>query len=165
MTGTEAATVATPAGPFTVVVADGAVIASGWTTDLATLWCAGDVTRRRDLGPVTAAVAAYLDGDVAAIDDVPVHQTSGPYIEHAWAVLRAVPPGEPLTYTAFAARTGRPAAVRAAGSACARNRAALFVPCHRVVGTDGTLRGFRWGLPVKRWLLAHEAGAVRDSLA
>ena len=64
-----------------------------------------------------------------------------------------------MTYTEYAAKAGRPLAVRAAAAACARNAAALFVPCHRVVRTDGGLGGFRWGLPVKRWLLAHEAGA------
>ena len=51
---------------------------------------------------------------------------------------------------------GRPAAIRAAAQACARNAAALFVPCHRVLRTDGSLGGFRWGLDVKKWLLAHE---------
>ncbi|MEU4712555.1 MGMT family protein, partial [Micromonospora purpureochromogenes] len=50
----------------------------------------------------------------------------------------------------------RPAAVRAAAAACARNAAALFVPCHRVLRTDGTLGGYRWGLDVKEWLLGHE---------
>jgi methylated-DNA-[protein]-cysteine S-methyltransferase len=68
-----------------------------------------------------------------------------------------VPAGEPDTYAAFAARCGRPAAVRAAAGACARNAAALFVPCHRVLATGGGLGGFRWGTPVKRWLLDHEA--------
>ena len=63
----------------------------------------------------------------------------------------------PVTYTEFAALAGRPAAVRAAAQACARNAAALFVPCHRVLRTDGSLGGFRWGLPVKRWLLDHES--------
>jgi methylated-DNA-[protein]-cysteine S-methyltransferase len=72
-------------------------------------------------------------------------------------VLRTVPAGEPDTYAAFAARCGRPAAVRAAAGACARNAAALFVPCHRVLATGGGLGGFRWGTPVKRWLLDHEA--------
>jgi methylated-DNA-[protein]-cysteine S-methyltransferase len=87
-----------------------------------------------------------------------VHQhTGGPFLAHSWHTLRAVPAGEPLSYTGFAALAGRPAAVRAAAQACARNAAALFVPCHRVLRNDGTLGGFRWGLPVKRWLLDHEA--------
>jgi methylated-DNA-[protein]-cysteine S-methyltransferase len=61
-----------------------------------------------------------------------------------------------VTYTGYARLAGRPAAVRAAAQACARNAVALFVPCHRVVRTDGTLGGYRWGLGVKRWLLDHE---------
>ena len=88
---------------------------------------------------------------------MPVRQRSGEFLEHAWDVLRTVPAGAPVTYTEYAAKSGRPAAVRAAASACARNAAALFVPCHRVLRTDGTLGGFRWGLEVKRRLLAHEA--------
>jgi len=71
-----------------------------------------------------------------------------------------VPPGQPVTYSEYAALAGRPAAVRAAASACARNAAALFVPCHRVVRISGAMGGFRWGLDVKRWLLAHEAAAA-----
>ena len=66
------------------------------------------------------------------IDDVPVRQRSGAFLEHAWDVLRTVPAGAPVTYTEYAAKSGRPAAVRAAAAACARNAAALFVPCHRV---------------------------------
>jgi methylated-DNA-[protein]-cysteine S-methyltransferase len=68
-----------------------------------------------------------------------------------------VKPGQPVSYTAFAALAGRPAATRAAAQACARNAVALFVPCHRVLRSDGSLGGFRWGLHVKRWLLAHES--------
>ena len=78
----------------------------------------------------------------------------------AWEVLRTVPAGAPVTYAEFAAKAGRPDAVRAAAGACARNAAALFVPCHRVIRTGGGLGGFRYGLEVKRWLLDHEtAGA------
>ena len=117
-----------------------------------------------DLGDVSAAITRYHDGDLGAVDDVPVRQRSGPFLEHAWEVLRTVPAGAPVSYTEYAAKAGRPAAVRAAASACARNAAALFVPCHRVLRNDGSLGGFRWGLPVKRWLLDHEAPAdVRGS--
>ncbi|MCW2507144.1 MAG: Methylated-DNA/protein-cysteine methyltransferase [Modestobacter sp.] len=162
------ATVATPPGRFTVVVTAGpdgedVVLASGWTDDVGELlpvihralrptW----VERAEDL-PVLDVVAAFHAGDVAAIDKVAVLQRSGPFLTDAWDVLRTVPAGEPDTYAAFAARCGHPSAVRAAAGACSRNAAALFVPCHRVLATGGGLGGFRWGTPVKRWLLDHEA--------
>jgi methylated-DNA-[protein]-cysteine S-methyltransferase len=164
------ATVDTPPGPFTVVVTDSAerphhdvVLASGWTEDVGELlrvvhkslrpvW-----VERADGLPALDTVTAFVAGDVTAIDDVEVEQRSGPFLQEAWEVLRTVPPGRPDTYAAFAARCGHPAAIRAAANACARNAAALFVPCHRVLGSDGGLGGFRWGLPVKRWLLDHEA--------
>jgi methylated-DNA-[protein]-cysteine S-methyltransferase len=98
-----------------------------------------------------------VDGDVAAIDEVPVEQRTGAaFLDHAWRTLRDVPGGEAVTYTEYAALAGRPAAVRAAAQACARNAAALFVPCHRVLRADGTLGGYRYGLRVKKWLLGHE---------
>jgi methylated-DNA-[protein]-cysteine S-methyltransferase len=162
------ATVATPPGPFTVVVTrdphgQDVVLAGGWTDDVADLLpvihrsLRPDWVERADALPVLDIVEKFVAGDVAAIDDVVVQQRSGPFLEDAWQVLRTVPAGQPDTYAAFAARCGRPAAVRAAANACARNAAALFVPCHRVLGSDGGLGGFRWGTPVKRWLLDHEA--------
>lgn len=172
---TATTTLDTPDGPFTIVADDGVVLASGWTDDVASLLAlihpglrpagadsavptvpesAGEVA-----GPA-AAVRAYYAGDPAAVGQVPVRQRSGPYRQHAWEVLRTVPPGAPVTYTEYADRTGRPAAVRAAAGACARNAAALFVPCHRVLRSDGTLGGFRYGLPVKESLLARERAAA-----
>jgi methylated-DNA-[protein]-cysteine S-methyltransferase len=162
------ATTATPPGPFTVVVTTGddgsdVVLASGWTDDVADLLPVVHRSLRptwvEQAGrlPVLDTVEAFVAGDVTAIDPVRVRQRSGPFLEDAWEVLRTVPAGTPDTYAAFAARCGRPAAVRAAANACARNAAALFVPCHRVLGSDGGLGGFRWGTPVKRWLLDHEA--------
>jgi methylated-DNA-[protein]-cysteine S-methyltransferase len=158
-------TVSTPLGPFTVVAHDDLVVASGWTTDVDLLLALVHPAlrpdqppqHREDLGELTAAVVAFHDGDLDSIDSVGVHQRSGPFLEHAWEVLRTVPAGAPVTYAELAAKAGRPDAVRAAASACARNAAALFVPCHRVVRTGGGLGGFRWGLDVKRWLLDHEA--------
>ncbi|SDE18060.1 methylated-DNA--[protein]-cysteine S-methyltransferase [Rhodococcus tukisamuensis] len=161
------ATVPTPVGPFTAVVdADGAVLASGWTGDAEELRALihpslrpAEITPRADLGAVTRAVTRYHDGDLEAVDAIAVQQHSGEFLTHAWDVLRDVPAGEPITYTEFAVRSGRPAAVRGAAAACARNAAALFVPCHRVVRVGGALGGFRWGLPTKRWLLSHEGSA------
>jgi methylated-DNA-[protein]-cysteine S-methyltransferase len=163
MTTTYVSTIDTPAGPFTIVADDDAVLASGWTSTVEHLLSFVAVSPlpqpRADLGVITKAALAYHEGDLTAIDGIPVRQTGGPFLRHAWEVLRTVPAGTPLTYTEYADRAGRPAAVRAAAMACARNAAALFVPCHRVIRLDGTLGGFRWGLPVKRWLLAHESPA------
>jgi methylated-DNA-[protein]-cysteine S-methyltransferase len=157
-------TLDTPAGPFTYVVSDaGAVRAAGFTSDVGELLPLVHANLREETrpaaspGPVGEAVRSYLDGDLTAIDGVAVEQhTGGPFLAHAWRVMREIKPGAPVTYTGFAELAGRPAAIRAAATACARNAVALFVPCHRVLGTDGTLRGYRWGLGVKTWLLDHE---------
>jgi methylated-DNA-[protein]-cysteine S-methyltransferase len=162
------ATLATPPGPFTVIVTDDpagqdVVLASGWTDDVDALLPVVHRSLRPtwvehvEHLPVLDVVDAFHAGQVDAIDEVVVRQRSGPFLEDAWEVLRTVPAGSPDSYASFAARCGRPAAVRAAANACARNAAALFVPCHRVLGSSGGLGGFRWGTPVKRWLLDHEA--------
>jgi methylated-DNA-[protein]-cysteine S-methyltransferase len=105
------------------------------------------------------AVKAYLDGEIGALAKVPVAQSGTAYLEHCWQMLRTLE--TPITYTDFAELTGKPHAVRAAAQGCARNQIALLVPCHRVLRTDGTLGGYRWGLDVKRWLLGHEAADRR----
>lgn len=171
--GSTTVTVMTPDGPFSVIEAEGAVLASGWTD--ATSELTGQIhpslrastfdRAASSMQPVLDAVAQYYDGDFAAPQRVTVRQVSGPFRSHAWAVLRTVEPGAPVTYLEYAARAGNPTAVRAAAGACAKNAAALFVPCHRIIRTDGSLGGFRWGLPVKRLLLDREAAssAVRRS--
>ncbi|GLJ78343.1 methylated-DNA--[protein]-cysteine S-methyltransferase [Microbacterium imperiale] len=155
-------TVATPDGSFTILEAHGVVLASGWTSDPAAILDrlrpaarpARVVDGRTD---AAAAVAAYYAGDLAAIGAVPVRQPGTVLQSAGWEALRRITPGEPLTYTGFAAALGSPGAVRAAASVCARNAAALFVPCHRVLRTGGALGGFAWGVEVKRSLLAREA--------
>jgi len=159
-------TIDTPIGPFTIVGRGKAVLASGFTTDEAELTAlipretldAGSADDdATDLRPATDAAQAYFDGDLAAIDTVELEQHgAGAFLDHAWDVLRTVTAGEIVTYREFAERAGRPAAIRAAASACGRNAAALFVPCHRIVRTDGSLGGYRYGLDIKRWLRAHE---------
>jgi methylated-DNA-[protein]-cysteine S-methyltransferase len=159
-------TIDTQAGPFTIVVDDdGSVLASGWTADADRLLpqvhpdLRTQPVRRKELGAATRAALAYHQGELDAPDTVPVRQHSdGAFLPAAWKALREVPAGERVTYAQLAGRSGNPAAVRAAAQACARNAAALFVPCHRVIRSDGNLGGFRWGLAVKQFLLAHERG-------
>ena len=105
---------------------------------------------------VLQACDAYRAGDLGALDVVLVRQPGGPFIAKARDELRTIPAGEVDTYAGLAARAGRPAAVRAAGQACATNRVAPFVPCHRIVRTDGSLGGYAYGLDVKSALLQHE---------
>jgi methylated-DNA-[protein]-cysteine S-methyltransferase len=102
------------------------------------------------------ALEAYLAGDLAAIDTLPTETAGTPFQRAVWADLRAIPVGETLTYAALAARIGKPAAVRAVGAANGANPVGVVVPCHRVIGADGSLTGYGGGLQRKRWLLAHE---------
>jgi methylated-DNA-[protein]-cysteine S-methyltransferase len=157
----------TPAGPLSVLVTpeDCVVHAAGFTSveDQAAR-LAPDLRARGHRvvppsGPVAGAVAAYTDGDLDALDAVLVAQPGGPFLQEAWRVMRSIPPGETWTYAELAAKAGRPAAVRAAGQACARNLVAPFVPCHRVVRSDGMLGGYYYGRETKERLLAHERRA------
>lgn len=164
---TRSTTIETPDGPFTVVTHDGELLASGWTRDVAALVA---LVHRRLRDPIVTpveptcsavrfavdAVVAYYDGELTAPDGVSVRQESGEFRRHTWDVLREVAPGQCVTYRDLATRAGRPTAVRAAAGACAANAAALFVPCHRVLRSDGGLGGFRYGALVKRSLLARE---------
>lgn len=115
-------------------------------------------------GPVGAAMAAYVDGDVSALDTLTVLQPGGDFHQHAWDVMRAIPAGQTISYGELARRLGAPDASQAAGVACAQNAAAPVIPCHRVIASDGSLRGYAYGLPVKEWLLAHERGEYSPAL-
>jgi AraC family transcriptional regulator of adaptative response/methylated-DNA-[protein]-cysteine methyltransferase len=78
-----------------------------------------------------------------------------------WQALRAIPRGETRSYSQLAREMGEPNATRAVARACALNRVALVVPCHRVVGVSGSLTGYRWGVERKKALLEAEKGALR----
>jgi methylated-DNA-[protein]-cysteine S-methyltransferase len=151
----------TPVGDLSLLARADVLIAAGFAASdtMADRLDDEPLVMRRDLGRLSAAVAAYFEGDVHALDDLPVSQPGGDFHQAAWKVMREVPPGETITYAELAARAGNPTAVRAAGSACARNLIAPIVPCHRIVRTDGTLGGYYYGLPTKQWLLRHEGSA------
>jgi len=98
----------------------------------------------------------YFDGDLTAINAIQVRQPGAPFSQAAWKAMKKVPPGKVISYSDLAERAGSPAAIRAAGSACAKNAIVLVVPCHRVVKTGGALGNYAYGLSKKEWLLSHE---------
>jgi methylated-DNA-[protein]-cysteine S-methyltransferase len=110
--------------------------------------------------PVRSAVEGYFGGDVRALDGLTVATGGTDFQRTVWKALRAIPAGETRTYGQLAAAIGSPRAVRAAGLANGQNPIAVIVPCHRVIGANGTLTGYAGGLARKRWLLAHEGVAV-----
>jgi methylated-DNA-[protein]-cysteine S-methyltransferase len=156
-----------PVGPLAVIVRDGVVVASGFGTvedarrmlpeDLAD----AELITGEGTAAVEAAVLAWAAGRLEELDTVMVDQPGGPFLQAVWRVMRQIPPGQTRSYSELAAEAGRPEAVRAVGQACARNRVAPFVPCHRVVRSDGSLGGYAYGLPVKRALLDFE-GALES---
>ena len=107
---------------------------------------------------VRTAVAAYFSGDMAAFDGVAVKTGGTDFQRAVWRALRAIPAGETRSYGQLASAIGAPKAVRAVGLANGSNPVGVIVPCHRVIGANGTLTGYAGGLERKRWLLAHEAG-------
>ena len=114
------------------------------------------VIRRDPFGHV-AALERYFDGDITALDTIEVAFRGTPFQRDVWTALRGIAAGSTLSYGGLARRIGRPAAVRAVGLANGRNPIGVVVPCHRVIGSDGSLTGYGGGLVRKRWLLEHEA--------
>jgi methylated-DNA-[protein]-cysteine S-methyltransferase len=98
----------------------------------------------------------YFEGELDALNDIPVDTGGTTFQQAAWQALRSIPAGTMATYGEQAARVGRPRAVRAIGAANGRNPVAIVVPCHRVVGANGALTGYAGGVATKRWLLRHE---------
>lgn len=118
-----------------------------------------------DPGGCASAVHAYFQGEFAIIDSLSVDVGGTPFQRAVWRALRAIPAGRTMSYAELARHIGRPSAVRAVGRANGANPISVVVPCHRLVGTNGSLTGYGGGLERKRWLLAHEAAAVRRPAA
>jgi methylated-DNA-[protein]-cysteine S-methyltransferase len=122
------------------------------------------LTPTQDTGELGRSVQAYFEGDLAALDRLPVRTGGTEFQRLIWAELRLIPPGTTTTYGRLAERTGRTNASRAVGLANGANPVAIVVPCHRVVGADGNLTGYGGGLHRKEWLIAHERQHISDSL-
>ena len=113
-----------------------------------------------DPAGLTSAMRRYFKGDVAVLHGPPVATSGTPFQTSVWRALRRIKDGTTISYAELAARIGRPKAVRAAGLANGQNPISIVVPCHRVIGSDGSLTGYGGGLGRKQWLLAHEGVKV-----
>jgi methylated-DNA-[protein]-cysteine S-methyltransferase len=162
-------TIASPIGPLTAGERAGRVCllhfgADGPSID-ATMerWYPGEPRLRRAVPAVRTVLTRYFSGEAGAIDTVAVELHGTAFQKRVWQALRRIPTGSTLSYAELARRVGEPAAVRAVGAANGANPVALIVPCHRVIGSDGSLTGYGGGLERKRWLLVHE-GAIASPL-
>jgi O-6-methylguanine DNA methyltransferase len=116
-------------------------------------------------GPGPAAMVeklkAYVAGDVSAIDDIPTETGGTQFQRQVWAALRQIPAGETWSYGRLAQHIGKPSAVRAVGLANGANPISVVVPCHRVIGANGSLTGYAGGVERKKWLLELEGARLR----
>jgi methylated-DNA-[protein]-cysteine S-methyltransferase len=108
---------------------------------------------------VLEKLEAFFAGELDAIDDIPVESAGTVFQRKVWKALRKVPVGKTWTYAQLATRIGHPDAVRAVGAANGLNPISVVVPCHRLIGSDGSLTGYGGGLHRKEWLLKHEGAA------
>jgi methylated-DNA-[protein]-cysteine S-methyltransferase len=107
-------------------------------------------------------IERYFTGDIHAIDNIEVETAGTSFQRRVWKELRSIPGGSPISYGHLAEQIGRPAAVRAVGLANGSNPVGIVVPCHRVIGANGSLTGYGGGLDRKRWLLHHEKQACLE---
>ncbi|SDR61468.1 methylated-DNA-[protein]-cysteine S-methyltransferase [Rhizobiales bacterium GAS191] len=131
------------------------------------------VLLRRHYGPLTLSdgpapatirlpLERYFAGELAALAEIPWRTKGTEFQRSVWNALTRIPVGETLSYGRLAAHLGKPDAMRAVGLANGANPVGVVVPCHRVIGADGSLTGYGGGLHRKRWLLAHE-GAIKSA--
>lgn len=106
---------------------------------------------------LTQALEGYFAGNVETLSGIPVATAGTPFQREVWKALRSIPAGATMSYGQLAAQLGDAEGSRAVGAANGSNPIAIVVPCHRVIGADGSLTGYAGGLPRKRWLLEHEA--------
>jgi methylated-DNA-[protein]-cysteine S-methyltransferase len=145
-------TIPSPIGPLRVTVAD-----DGALTRID--FGAGDVSDDPRFAAATAQLDEYFAGGRTTFD-LRLRPHGSPFEQLVWAELLRIPYGETASYGDVASRIGHPGKARAVGRANARNPIAIVCPCHRVIGSDGSLTGYGGGLEVKRALLELEAGAL-----
>ena len=160
------ATLKTPIGTLYLLAHDEMLLASGFSSfaklqaQLENIDQERRTTTVKRIPIVSDLLNDYFDGDLKALDGISVRQPGERFSQSAWKAMRKISPGKTISYADLAKKAGSPDAIRAAGSACARNIIALVVPCHRIVKSGGALGNYAYGLGVKEWLLRHE-GALK----
>lgn len=153
-----------PVGELHAFASDDGLRAVLWSAEDAKRAGLDDTVEQRPDHPVLNRLRTQLDGYFAGTRqdfELPLDPVGTEFQQLTWRALRAIPYGETRTYAMQAKAIGRPRAVRAVGAANGRNPLGIVVPCHRVVGSDGSLVGFAGGVELKRLLLEHEARAGR----
>lgn len=161
----------TPLGRIVVVARDDVVVLLDfaeseprWAPALARRFPGSAVVEAADPAGAVTALGAYLAGDLSALERLAVDPGGTPFQRAVWLALRTIRPGTTLAYADLARRVGSPRAFRAVGITNGRNPISIILPCHRVIGKDGTLTGYGGGLWRKAWLLRHEGVAVQGDL-
>jgi methylated-DNA-[protein]-cysteine S-methyltransferase len=149
--------VESPVGPLTLIARDG-LLSGLHMQDQRHAPTPSQEWQRDDDGfeDVVAQLDAYFAGTLTEFD-LPLAMAGTDFQRRVWAALREIPYGETISYGELARWVGSPGAARAVGLANGRNPVGIIVPCHRVIGADGSLTGYGGGLPRKVWLLEHEA--------
>lgn len=162
--------VETPVGPMLLMVRDDCIIGlefddqpERYLKDLRRRFGAFDFKETANPCGFSDRLRAYYAGDIRAVDDLPTEGGGTPFQERVWAELRRIPAGTSISYGELAVRLGDKKATRAVGLANGRNPISVVVPCHRVIGADGSLTGYGGGVPRKKWLLAHEGVPLRNT--
>ena len=145
----------TPVGTLNLLADDQILIGANLST-VSAFKAGRDVKVVKSIPVISELISDYFDGDLTALNGIQVRQPGAAFSQAAWKAMRKISGGKVLSYSDIAERAGSPAAVRAAGSACANNAIMLVVPCHRVVKTGGALGNYAYGVNKKEWLLRHE---------
>ncbi len=148
-----------PVGALTAISSDDGLVAILWPEDERLDLDAQPVENHPVLDAAAAQLAEYFAGDRTSFD-LPLDLRGTEFQVEVWQALAEIPFGETSTYGEQANRIGRPKASRAVGAANGRNPLSIVLPCHRIVGKDGSLTGFAGGLDAKRFLLDHEQAGV-----
>ena len=150
-----ASSIKTPIGILNLLADDQILIGTNLTT-ISAFNAGSEVKIVKTIPVISELINDYFDGDFSAINAIKVRQSGAAFSQGAWKAMRKVGAGKTISYSDLAEKAGSPAAVRAAGSACANNAIMLVVPCHRIVKTGGALGNYAGGVDKKEWLLRHE---------